>query len=292
MISVVIPSFNRKECILQLLRDLYRQQGVQFEVVVVDDASPDDTVAAIRSEFSQVRLFVNETNAGPCVSRNRGVEAAKGEYIVGLDSDVTVPDRQLLARVVEKFEAAPQVSGLAFRIFQSDGITDDKPRWWHPVPMETGKLRVFETDYFSGTAYAFRRSAMMRAGMFPEILYMHYEEVELALRVLDQGGSIAYDPDLTVVHHANPVSRRGLVQAYLKPRNQILLAVSCFPAAKLVSYLVPRSLFQLLQAVRNGHLGEFRRAMKDALVRSRKIDRRPLRPETFRAIKKLRAAAS
>jgi GT2 family glycosyltransferase len=292
MISVVIPSFNRRECILQLLRDLYRQQGVDFEVIVVDDASPDDSVAAIRREFPQVRLFVNDVNAGPCVSRNRGVQAAEGEFIVGLDSDVTVPDRQLLARVLEKFSAAPDVSGFAFRIFEADGITDDKPRWWHPVPIERGKLRAFETDYFSGTAYAFRRSAMIRAGLYPEILYMHYEEVELALRVLDQGGSIAYDPDLTVVHHANPVSRRGLVQVYLKPRNQILLAVSCFPLSRLVSYLVPRSLSQFLKAVRNGHLREFRRAVKDALVRSQKIERRPLRPETLRAIKKLRAASS
>ncbi len=289
MISVVFPSYNRKDCVLNLLRDLYRQEDCgEFEVVMADDASPDDTVAAVRAEFPQVRLLVNEKNAGPCVTRNRAIEAARGDILVGVDSDVTIPDRHLLRKVAEAFAEHPEAAGFAFRIYAPDGVTDDTPRWWHPKPIEQSKERVFETDYFSGTGYAFRRDAVVRAGAYPEFLYMHYEEVVLAYRILDDGGTILYHPKLTVVHHANPVSRRGLVQVYLKPRNQILLAVNCFPAGRFVWHTMPRTLLQFFKSIRHGHVGEFLRAMRDAWKKSVEIERRPLRAETLRRIAAIR----
>ena len=294
MISVVIPSYNRKDCVLALLGDLRSQQGVEFEVIVVDDASPDGTAAAVRDCFPEVILFVNETNGGPCVSRNRGIRAARGEIVVGLDSDVTVSDPRLLARVEAAFALSPESSGFAFRIFKPDGVTDDAPRWWHPVPIERGCDRRFETDYFSGTGYAFRRNAMIEAGLYPEILYMHYEEVELAYRIVDRGGAIHYRPDLAVVHHANPVSRRSEINIFYKPRNQVLLAVGCLPVWQAVRYLGIRLPYQFLSACRGGHVGRFMAAMKSAIALGgiRLRNRRPLRKQAIRSIRGIRRAAA
>lgn len=290
MISVVIPSYNRKECVLELLRDVRAQDGADFEVIVVDDASADDTAEAVRREFPQVSLLVNDSNGGPCVARNRGIRAARGEFVVGFDCDVTVPDHHLLAKVRQAFAESPDASGFALRILLPDGRADDAPRWWHPVSCERGRDRRFETDYFSGTAYAFRREVLIEAGLYPEILYMHYEEVVLALRVLDAGGSIIYRPDLKVLHHANEVSRRSEIQVFYKPRNQVLLAISCFPLPKCVGYLASRVIFQFFKALKGGHLGEFHRAMSDAVARSRHLipSRKPLRKKTLRRMGKLR----
>jgi GT2 family glycosyltransferase len=264
MISVVIPSYNRRDCILNLLRDVYAQEGCAFEVIVVDDCSSDDTVQTVRREFPQVTLLVNENNGGPCVSRNRGIHAAKGRIIVGFDSDVTVPDRNLLSKVHAAFTESPEVSGFAFRIFAPDDHGDDAPRWWHPVPIRCGRDRCFETDYFSGTAYAFRKETMISAGLYPEILYMHYEEVELALRILDHGGSIIYRPDFGVVHHANPISRRSEIKVFYKPRNQVLLALRCYPFLRGLLYLTPRLACGVLQGLRHQALGDWCRAMRSA----------------------------
>lgn len=290
MLSIVIPSYNRRDCVLNLLRDVFAQEGADFEVIVVDDCSPDDSVEAIRREFPQVRLFVNEKNGGPCVTRNRGIREATGDWIVGFDSDVTLPDRELLSKVRSAITSHPKATGFAFRIFKADGITDDAPRWWHPVSLDKGGKRVFESDYFSGTAYAFRRSDMIAAGLFPEILYMHYEEVELAYRILDAGGSILYLPCLTVVHHANEVSRRSEIQVFYKPRNQILLAMSCFPPAHKVVYLAPRLAFQLFKSLKNAHFNGFCRAMKDAMAKRKQLPypRKPLKPSTLLRIARLR----
>lgn len=289
MISVVIPSYNRRDCIVRLLEDLRAQRNVEFEVIVVDDCSPDDTVKVVRERFPEVAILVNEVNGGPCVSRNKGVLAASGDIIVGLDSDVSVPDPHLLEKVATAFATGSAV-GLAFRIFSPDGVVDDAPRWWHPQPLATASGSLFETDYFSGTAYAFRREPMINAGLYPEILYMHYEEVELAYRILDQDGVIQYRPELSVVHHANPVSRRNEISIFYKPRNQIMLAMACFPVADALRYVAPRVSYQFFKACRGGHLGGFCRAMKSAAQMSPELlrKRQPLKKHTLQRIGELR----
>lgn len=292
LISVVIPAYNRRDSVLQLLADVFAQEGVSYEVIVVDDCSPDDTVAAIRAKYPAVQLLCNEKNGGPAVSRNRGVRAARGEFIVGFDSDVTVPDRTLLRRAAETFRAHPEATGLAFRLLEPDGKTDDEPRWWHPVPIGTHANAMFPTHYFSGTGYAFRREAMIAARLYPEILYMHYEEVELAFRILDQGGTILHCPDLPVLHHANPIAQRSKIKIFYKPRNQVLVAIACYSWPRAVAYLVPRLIFNFGVSLLHWHPGEFFGAMASAWKLAPRITRTPLRAETWRRIGRMRSAGA
>lgn len=286
MISVVIPSYNRRDCMLALLRDLRLQSSTDFEVIVVDDGSTDGTVPSIRERHPEVVLIENSRNGGPAVSRNRGIQSAKGDIIVGFDSDVTLPDRLLLIKVHALF-ATTAATGLAFRIKAPDGQSEDVARWWHPLPIETHAGKSFLTPYFSGTAYAFRKEPLLQAGLFPEILYMHFEEVELAWRILDQGGAIRYSPELQVVHHANVVSRRSEVEVFYKPRNQILLAASCLPFYEAMAYVAPRSTYQLLKACSHGHLKDFLASMGSAarLLPRQLSTREPLKKSTVRSIK-------
>jgi GT2 family glycosyltransferase len=286
MISVVIPSYNRRDCVVALLRDVFAQQAVDFEVIVVDDCSPDDSVETFRREFPQARIFVNEKNGGPAVTRNRGIREAKGDIIVGFDSDVTTPDVRLLLKVANRFNEHPQVDGLAFRLLKPDGKSEDTPRWWHPVPIDKYADKQFYTSYFSGTAYAFRREALVNAGMYPEILYMHYEEVELAYRILDGGGEILHCPDLVALHHANEVSRRSEVTVFYKPRNQILLAAACLPGFSAIQYVLPRVAYQFVKACRGGHVKDFFRAMRSARTLLPKLleIRKPLKQQTLQRI--------
>lgn len=291
MISVVIPSYNRRDCVLALLADVYAQKDVEMEVIVVDDCSPDDSNEAIRRDFPQVTLLVNEKNGGPAVTRNHGIREANGDIIVGFDSDVTIPDEYLLSKVEKRFKDEPTVTGLAFRLLQPDGVSEDTPRWWHPVPIEKYADKSFLTSYFSGTAYAFRRPELVEAGMYPEILYMHYEEVELAFRILDAGGSILHCPELVALHHANEVSRRSEVSVFYKPRNQVLLAAACYPGIQAVKYALPRVCYQFVKACGGGHVKDFFRAMRSAskLLPMILENRKPLSSQTLQRIGSLKA---
>lgn len=289
-ISVVIPAYNRPESLFSLLEDLQLQQGVRFEVIVVDDHSPQDPTALIKARFPGVTVLRNPVNSGPAVTRNRGILAARGRIIVGFDSDVRVPDANVLQSTLGVLDQNPTVDGLAFRLLAPDGRTDDHDRWWHPVPLAQFARRRFLTSYFSGTAYAFRRDAVVGAGLFPEILFMHYEEVELAYRLLDRGSKLLYCPELTVQHHAHPVSRRSEIKVFYKPRNQVLLAIGCLPWVRVVSYLAPRLTYQFFVALRDGHLGAFGRAMRSAREKlpTRWRQRRVLQRATLRQLASLR----
>ena len=292
MISIVIPTYNRCNSVLALLSNIYLQEDEVFEVIVIDDCSCDDTVASVLREFPRARLIVNETNQGPCVARNRGIMAAQGVIVVGLDSDVAVHDRRLLVKVRESFDKDPSTTGIAFRILMADGITDDIPRWWHPVPIDRWKNKQFRTNYFSGTGYAFQRSSVVQAGLYPEILFMHYEEVVLAYRMLDNGGTIRYCPQIRVLHHAGKEQRNSKIQVYYTPRNQVIVALLCLPSWHCVGYLVPRLVYQFARAVYGAHLNQFLLAMRDVGGKIFQIIecRKPLKISTIRRMRSMRMA--
>ncbi len=290
MISIVIPAYNRKDCVLKLLDCLYRQQGAEFEVIVVDDHSRDGTVEALAAAYPQVIVLTSEVNRGPAVARNRGIRQARGEIIVGLDSDVTVPDPRLLEKMTGYFLERPDLTGFAFRVLRPDGGGMDTLRWWHPRPIETYADKWFQTTYFSGTAFAFRREALVAAGMFPEILFMHHEEVELAYRLLDGGGTILYCPDLEVIHHEDKVARRVEVRLFYNPRNHILLAVACYPWLRAARFLAPRLAYSLWLSLRWGQPRVFLRMLVSAarLAPRRLKERKPLKRSTWKRIAALR----
>lgn len=85
-ISVVIPTYNRRESLKRALSSVLAQKGVSFEVIVIDDGSTDDTRSLIAKEFPEIRYYFFE-NQGPAAARNRGIEKAKGQWIAFLDSD-------------------------------------------------------------------------------------------------------------------------------------------------------------------------------------------------------------
>ncbi|NTX09357.1 glycosyltransferase family 2 protein [Myxococcus sp. CA051A] len=84
--SVVIPTYNRARLLERTLASVFAQEERDFEVLVVDDGSQDDTLEVLARLGEQVRVL-QQSNAGPGAARNLGIQAARGEYVVFLDSD-------------------------------------------------------------------------------------------------------------------------------------------------------------------------------------------------------------
>lgn len=88
MISVIIPLYNKAHTIVNTLNTVFHQTYQDFEVVIVNDGSTDNGVEVIRQNFNDSRIrIINQRNSGVSVARNRGVEAAKGDWIAFLDAD-------------------------------------------------------------------------------------------------------------------------------------------------------------------------------------------------------------
>lgn len=86
LISVVIPTYNAPSLLLETLNSVFAQTLTDFEVVVINDGSTDDTVERLRSVRDRIRL-ITQTNAGIGAARNRGIDEARGKYVALLDHD-------------------------------------------------------------------------------------------------------------------------------------------------------------------------------------------------------------
>ncbi|WP_336973167.1 glycosyltransferase family 2 protein [Sphingobium aromaticiconvertens] len=87
LFSVVIPAYNRAHCLKETIRSVQEQSVQDFEIVIVDDGSKDDTQALIEG-LSDPRIhYVRQDNAGANVARNHGIRLARGKYVALLDSD-------------------------------------------------------------------------------------------------------------------------------------------------------------------------------------------------------------
>ncbi len=107
LISVIIPVFNGEKFIKNLLEHLNTQQYTNFEVIVIDDGSTDNTAKIIQN-FSHINYNYQE-NAGPAAARNHGLKLAMGEFIAFIDSDDLWPETHLTS-LIEHFKNNHELS--------------------------------------------------------------------------------------------------------------------------------------------------------------------------------------
>lgn len=106
--SVVVPTYDRADSVARTLRSVFRQSWADFEVIVVDDGSTDDTLAALAALDDPRLVVATQPNAGPAAARNRGMRMARGAHVAFLDSDdLWYPG--FLASVATLLDADPDV---------------------------------------------------------------------------------------------------------------------------------------------------------------------------------------
>lgn len=126
-VSVVIPTYNASGFIGEALESVFQQTYQDFEILVVDDGSTDDTAAVVRGFGSAVR-FIQQEHAGPSRARNRGISEAKGSYIAFLDADdLWLP--QKLEKQLALFRADPTLGlvTVGHQAFDEEGVYE--PTW-------------------------------------------------------------------------------------------------------------------------------------------------------------------
>ncbi len=100
LVSVVLPVYNRETKVIKTIKSILTQTYKNFELIIVDNASTDDTVKNIRElKDARIKLFINEENKGQTYSLNRGLDLAKGKYIARIDSDDIADKNRLLEQV-------------------------------------------------------------------------------------------------------------------------------------------------------------------------------------------------
>ena len=122
VVSVVVVAYRTRDLVLRCLRTVYERGGVPLEVILVDNASGDGTVEAVRDAFPQVTVVANTENVGFPRACNQALRVARGRYILYLNSDAFIGEGTL-ARCVQELESDPEVGIVGCRLVLPDGRT-------------------------------------------------------------------------------------------------------------------------------------------------------------------------
>jgi GT2 family glycosyltransferase len=215
-VSVSIVNTNNRELLLACLESLRDQE---VEIVVLDNASEDGSVDAMRSAFPDVRVIAQEFRAGFAANHNTVIRATKGRYVYVLNEDTTSDDWGF-ERLVAHLDAHPRVAALGPRLEYPDGRLQHSA-WRFPTPLvaalgvvslgkvgvrQSGGSTVRPVDWVMGAAILLRREALAEVGLFDEEFFLYSEEVDLCLRLRRAEWTVEYFPEVTVVHHESQFS--------------------------------------------------------------------------------------
>jgi glycosyltransferase involved in cell wall biosynthesis len=207
LVSVVIPARNESAGIAALVHAVAAQdtRGKALEVIVVDDASTDGTVAAAQQAGARViELGAGTASGNPALARNRGAASAGGDPIVFLDADCT-PGAGWLSRLLEAHDAGADVVGGSLDLplgLSAMARCDYYCGWYHVH----SRRPAGEVPNHPPGNLSVRRDAFLQAGGFTEqqpIAYAH-EELAWQSAVRRAGGRIVFEPGATVYHHNRP----------------------------------------------------------------------------------------
>jgi len=198
--------------------------NLQIEVIVVDNASSDSSVAMIEEEFPQVQLIANSENVGFTVGNNQGIAATRGRYILLLNPDTEIVG-DALTTMLAYMDDHPQVGALGPQLLNPDGsIQSSRRRFptiataflestilqqWFPRNRVTRHYyitdrpddEVQEVDWVTGACLLARRETIEEVGLLDEGFFMYSEELDWCRRIKAQGWQLIYLPTARVIHH-------------------------------------------------------------------------------------------
>lgn len=183
MISVIIPTYNRATMLQSALESALAQDYPHFEIIVVDDASTDDTTEMLKA-YKSVRVIRHEQNKGAAAARNTGIKAAKGEYVALLDSDDLWVFDKLSRQMAYLLESGVDacVCNTVYRKHNSEQLA---PRPL-PVNADWAKELVRGLGVNAGSALLVRKSLFDEVGYFDENL-PRLEDWEWFIRFVQKG---------------------------------------------------------------------------------------------------------
>jgi len=241
--SIVIPNWNGLQLLPACLDSLRAQTCRHFEVLVVDNASTDGSVALVQRNYPEVQLITLSTNQGFSGAVNAGIARAQGSLISLLNQDVEI-DAHWLEQMASTAYRHPEAGAIASKImlmsrrdhfhsagdhYRVDGIPVNRGVW----QKDQGQFDV-ETEVFAacGGAATYRRQVFQQIGNFDEAFFMYCEDVDLAWRHQLAGWRTVYSPGAIAFHHLS-ASGGGVTASYYTGRNTIYVIIKNVPAALL-----------------------------------------------------------
>jgi len=285
-IAVVVVSFETRTTLLDGLTALERNAGIAIETVVVDNASQDGSLEAVRARFPRVRVVANAQNVGFARACNQGLRETRAPLVLFLNPDAAL-EPGALAALASLLEARPRIGIAGPRTRNSNGDIQVSTgpdlslasEWRQrrlvrgvvhrdPRALAAAEARhavEHEPDWVSGACLLARREAFLAVGGFDEGFFLYEEDADLCRRVRAAGWQVLFTPTAEVRHARGLSMARAPQRAHLE-YHRSHLRYYCkhrgLPQrAALRLLLAGRAGLELFAATVSGDLARLREAM-------------------------------
>lgn len=270
-LSIIIVNYNTCALLEACLASVYVDLGqgsasVGAEVIVVDNASADDSVAMVRQMFPQAILIESKVNLGYGGGANLGLKVARGCYLMLLNSDTLVLDAAF-RHLVKFMDSHPDAGACGPRLFNADGsvqrsafrfpnlnqvaldlfpifprLTDTSLNGRYAQDTAAHN-EPFQVDFTLGAAFVVSREVYQQTGGFDEDFFMYAEEVDWAMRIHAAGYTFYSVPAARIIHYAGQSVKQaaGLMYYELFRSRAILYRKHYSPAFRRTVRLLTRT---------------------------------------------------
>ena len=271
-VSIIIVNWNTKELLRDCLSSVYEHAGdIDYEIIVIDNASTDGSAEMVKNDFGQVILIENTENRGFAAANNQGMAVAKGRYVLLLNSDTIVLDNAI-AKTVRFADENPRAAVTGCRVLNPDRTLQrtcfrfpsilnmllsstylyklfpknrffgrEQMTWWD-------RNDVRQVDVVTGCYMLVRREAIEQVGMMDEGFFIYGEETDWCYRFKNEGWKVMFAPIGQIIHFGGQSTAQRPVAMIVQLRLSILKFMKKHYSRP--AYLTARFLVALFFAVR------------------------------------------
>jgi len=236
MVSIITVNYNQAVVTCEFLESIQKITYSNYEVIVIDNASPTEDPSSIKENYSFIKFIKSEVNLGFAGGNNLGVKEAKGEYLLFINNDTEVePD--FLQPMIEKFQEDDNIGMMSPKIrfhhtpdtIQYAGYTPMNPYTMrqHLIGYRKVDKGQFDKPGFTysihGAAMMVPRKVIQEVGMMTEVYFLYYEEHDWCARIKKAGYKVFYQPKSLVFHKESiSTGKESPLKTYYISRNRVV----------------------------------------------------------------------
>lgn len=262
IVSILILTYNRPDELVKTAQSVSALNLENVEVLVVDNASEQPAKDVLQS-YTFLSVITLDDNIG-IAARNAGIKAAKGEIVITLDDDVRGIDINSIDRIISEFYNDPKLAALNFKV--SEEGSSNQINWCHHRKVEEWGNKAFDTYEISEGAVALRKAAVLKAGLYPENYFISHEGPDLAIRLINAGFNVRYDPKIRVNHASSEQARVSWRRYYYDSRNLIWFIYKYFDLRRGCLKLLIELGALFIYSIRDGYFKYWFKAVIDGVA--------------------------
>lgn len=235
-LSVIFVNWNSVDYLRGCIASIYENTSdVAFEIIVVDNASPQRGVQSLQDEFPEIVVIQSEKNVGFAGANNIGFKRSKGEYVLFLNPDTKLvgrtintmlahikllPDAGIVGCKMLNTDLSVQITSIQKfpkilnQVFSAEFLQLRWPKCplWEIAPLFSDNVKIIKAEVIPGACMLLRRSVFEEAGMFSEEYFMYAEDLDLNYKLKRAGYTNYYVGEAAIIHHGGGSSRQKVSQ--------------------------------------------------------------------------------